>query len=327
MRKTGVLLLAANIFVASTISISPLGAQAANETVQVSSYEMTKAEVYALFINRNPSNDIRDGLNYVPVNDAIEAVSLLEDTTQQTELRAILDKAITQLTAKIKTSLTIETTLNGATEITGELVSQTAFIAEVYNAAGEKIAMTTGMATGNNTYRVALNHVNRYNEDGTWRDMGAVTLEKGMKVKVYVNLLRSNGQRFVATTLTQDVIGIPYEEAVAAVSALFLNDDPKEMVALTTSKASVEEAQRKVNILTPAPEKEVLQGYVDKAETLVGARDAFEKITLSADHKAATFALNNAEQSYYTYQITVNGKSVQTTSSVDGAIKKCCNVE
>ncbi|MBA3926688.1 immunoglobulin-like domain-containing protein [Listeria rustica] len=321
MKKTALLFLAANVFAGSVIAVAPVGAQAANQAVQGSIYGNVKAEINALFVGKDPKNDIRAGLDQTPVNDAIADVALLEDPIQQAELRLILDKAISQLTAKIQSSLTIDSALNGATEITGKLESQTVFIAEVYNAAGTRIAMTTGMATADNTYKVALNRVNRYDADGSWLNMGAVTLEKGMKVKVYVNLLNSKGQRFVATESTQDVIGIPYEEAETAVLGLFVANDPTKMVAKTASKASVAAAQMKVAVLPASPEKDVLQSYVNKAETLVGARDAFQGITLNADHKAATFALDNTEQAKYAYKFTLNNNPMTTTSSVSGNIK------
>lgn len=280
-----------------------------------------KAEVNALFVGKDPKNDIRAGLDQTPVNDAIADVALLEDPIQQAELRLILDKAISQLTTKIQSTLTIDSALKGATGITGKLESQTVFIAEVYNATGTRIAMTTGMASTDNTYKVALNRVNRYDEDGSWIDMGAVTLEKGMKVKIYVNLLNSKGQRFTAADLTQDVIGIPYEEAEAAVLGLFVDSNPTKMVATTASKASVTEAQMKVAILQASPEKDTLQGYLNKAETLVGARDAFQGITLSDDHQAATFALDNTEQAKYAYKFTLNNNAMTTTSTVSGNTK------
>lgn len=321
MKKTALLFLATNVFAGSVIAAAPVGAQAANLAVQGSIYGIVKAEVNALFIGKDPANDIRAGLDQVPVNDAIADVALLDDPTQQAELRLILDKAISQLTTKIKSSLTIDSTLNGATEITGQLEAQTVFIAEVYNAAGTKIAMTTGMAATNDTYKVALNRVNRYDEDGSWLDMGAVTLEKDMKVKIYVNLLNSKGQRFMAAESAQDVIGIPYEEAETAVLGLFVDNDPTKMVAKTASKASVAAAQMKVAILKASPEKDTLQSYVNKAETLVGARDAFQGITLSADHQTATFALDNTEQAKYEYTFTLNNNSMTTTSTVSGNTK------
>lgn len=321
MKKTALLLLATNVFAGSVIATAPIGAQAANQAVQGSIYGNVKAEVNALFAGKDPKNDIRAGLDQTPVNDAIADVALLDDPTQQAELRLILDKAISQLTAKINASLTIDSALNGATAITGQLESQTVFVAEVYNVAGTRIAMTTGMATADDTYKVALNRVNRYDEDGAWLDMGAVTLEKGMKVKIYVNLLNSKGQRFVAATSTQDVIGIPYEEAEAAVLGLFADNNPAKMVATTASKASVAAAQMKVAVLQPSIEKDVLQSYVNKAETLVGARDAFQGITLSDDHQTATFALDNTEQAKYAYTFTLNNNAMTTTSTVSGNTK------
>ncbi|KGL46712.1 hypothetical protein DUK53_13865 [Listeria sp. SHR_NRA_18] len=318
MKQTALLLVATNVFAASVIAVAPVGAHAANQSVQGSIYGTVKAEINALFIGKDPENDIRAGLDRVPVNDAIEDVTLLEDPVQQAELRLILDKAISQLAAKIEASLTVDTALNGATEITGKLEAQSVFIAEVYNATGKKIAMTTGMATEDNTYKIALNRVNRYDEDGSWLDMGAITLEKGMKVKVYVNLLNAKGQRFVAADTTQDVIGIPYDEAEAAVLGLFVNNDPAKMIATTASKATVAEAQMKVAVLPASPAKDTLQGNLDRAKTLVGARDAFQGITLSEDHKAAIFAFDNAEQVEYIYRFTVNNNAITTTSTVSG---------
>ncbi|MBC1501736.1 hypothetical protein HB943_14100 [Listeria weihenstephanensis] len=321
MKKTALLFLATNVFAGSVIATAPVGAQAANQAVQGSIYGNVKAEVNALFVGKDPKNDIRAGLDQTPVNDAIADVALLEDPIQQAELRLILDKAISQLTTKIQSTLTIDSALKGATGITGKLESQTVFIAEVYNATGTRIAMTTGMASADDTYKVALNRVNRYDADGSWLNMGAVTLEKGMKVKIYVNLLNSKGQRFTAADLTQDVIGIPYEEAEAAVLGLFVDSNPTKMVATTASKASVTEAQMKVAILQASPEKDTLQGYLNKAETLVGARDAFQGITLSDDHQAATFALDNTEQAKYTYKFTLNNNAMTTTSTVSGNTK------
>ncbi|MBC2243033.1 hypothetical protein HCB25_03070 [Listeria booriae] len=204
----------------------------------------------ALFVNNDPSKDIKDTVKQADIDAAQAAVNKVTDPTVKADLQKDIDKAQTQLDAK-------------TSEAEAEAAATTATDALFVNNDPSKDIKDTIKQADIDAAQAAVNKVT----DPTVKADLQKDIDKAQK---------ELDEKTATTTAT------------TSVDNLFIDNDPTKDIKDTTKQADIDAAQAAVNKVTDPATKADLQKDIDKAQTQLDA-----KTTEAAAEKAATTSVDN----------------------------------
>ncbi|MBC2037422.1 toxin Cry1Ac domain D-VI-related protein [Listeria booriae] len=209
----------------------------------------------ALFINNDPSKDIKDTTKQADIDAAQAAVDKVTDPTVKADLQKDIDKAQTQLDAK--------TTEAAATTATDALF--------VNNDPSKDIKDTTKQAD----IDAAQAEVNKVTDPTVKAD-----LQKDIdKAQTQLDAKATEAAAEAAATTATD--------------ALFINNDPSKDIKDTTKQADIDAAQAAVNKVTDPTVKADLQKDIDKAQTQLDAKTSEAEAEAAATTATDSLFVNN----------------------------------
>ncbi|MBA3927113.1 toxin Cry1Ac domain D-VI-related protein [Listeria rustica] len=278
---------------------------------ELNTNNVAKATADALFINNNPTNNIKPTTNQAAIDAAKTAAGKVTVPTKQTEINAEIAKAQTQLdantdqTAKVAAAVTAVNDLfldnNPANHIKA-LTDQAAI-----NAAQAKVNLVTDPTkkaelqgqvnkaqTELNTNNAAKatadalfinNDPNNHIKATT--DQAAIDAAKTAAGKVTVPTKQTeiNAEIAKAQTELDATNAEKAREAAAtvAINDLFINDNPANHIKPTTDQAKIDAAQAKVNTVTDLTKRAELQVLVDKAQNELNTKKVTDDATASVN--------------------------------------------
>ncbi|MBC1230330.1 hypothetical protein HB816_07730 [Listeria booriae] len=216
---------------------------------EIANKEAAKSAADALFINNDPSKDIKDTTKQADIDAAQALVDKVTDAATKADLQKEIDKAQTQLDAK-----TAET----AAETAAKKAADALFID---NNPSKDIKATTTQAD----IDAAQALVNKVTDATTKAD-----LQKEID-KAQTQLDAKKAAETAAKTATE---------------ALFVDNNPSKDIKDTTTQAGIDAAQALVDKVTDTATKADLQKEIDKAQTQLDAKTS-EAAAESAAKKAA----------------------------------------
>ncbi|MBC1558551.1 hypothetical protein HB911_07565 [Listeria booriae] len=202
----------------------------------------------ALFVNNDPSKDIKDTVKQSDIDAAQAAVNKVTDPTTKANLQKEIDKAQTQLDVK-------------TAETAAEEAATTATEALFVNNDPSKDIKDTTKQSDIDAAQVAVN-------------------------KITDPTVKADLQKEIDKAQTQlDVKTAEIAAATTATEALFVNNDPTKDIKDTVKQSDIDAAQAVVNKVTDPTAKADLQKEIDKAQTQLDAKTATEKAaTTSVDN-------------------------------------------
>ncbi|MBC1797011.1 hypothetical protein HCA55_09735 [Listeria booriae] len=234
--------------------INKAQAQLDAKTAETAAEEAATAATGALFVNNDPTKDIKGTTKQADIDAAQAAVNKVTDPTAKADLQKEIDKAQTQLDAK---------TAEAAAEAEAKTAADALF---VNNDPSKDIKDTTKQA----------------DIDAAQAAVNKVT-DPTVKADLQKEIDKAQTQLDAKTTEAA-------AEAAAktAADALFVNNDSSKDIKDTTKQADIDAAQAAVNKVTDPTVKADLQKEIDKAQTQLDA-----KTTEAAAEKAATTSVDN----------------------------------
>ncbi|MBC2098637.1 hypothetical protein HCJ70_06215 [Listeria booriae] len=194
----------------------------------------------ALFINNDPSKDIKDTVKQSDIDAAQAAVNKVTDPTTKADLQKEIDKAQAQL--DVKTG-----------EKAAEEAATTATEALFVNNDPSKDIKDTTKQSDIDAAQVAVNKITN----------------PTVKADLQKEIDKAQAQLDVKTA--------EIAAATTATEALFVNNDPSKDIKDTTKQSDIDAAQAVVNKVTDPTTKADLQKEIDKAQTQLDAKTATEK--------------------------------------------------
>ncbi|MBC1210939.1 hypothetical protein HB815_08350 [Listeria booriae] len=221
--------------------------------------EAAKTATEALFINNDPSKDIKDTTKQADIDAAQAEVNKVTDPTTKADLQKDIDKAQTQLDAK---------TAEAAAEVAATTATDALF---VNNDPSKDIKDTTKQAD----IDAAQAEVNKVTDPTVKAD-----LQKDIdKAQTQLDAKTAEAAAEAAATTATD--------------ALFVNNDPSKDIKDTTKQADIDAAQAAVNKVTDPTVKADLQKDIDKAQTQLDAKTAEAAAEAAATTATDALFVNN----------------------------------
>ncbi|MBC1561690.1 toxin Cry1Ac domain D-VI-related protein [Listeria booriae] len=204
----------------------------------------------ALFVNNDPSKDIKDTVKQADIDAAQAAVNKVTDPTVKADLQKDIDKAQTQLDAK-------------TSEAEAEAAATTA---------------TDALFVNNDPSKDIKDTIKQADIDAAQAAVNKVT-DPAVKADLQKDIDKAQKELDEKTATTT---------ATTSVDNLFIDNDPTKDIKDTTKQADIDAAQAAVNKVTDPATKADLQKDIDKAQTQLDA-----KTTEAAAEKAATTSVDN----------------------------------
>ncbi|MBC2160160.1 hypothetical protein HCB21_10290 [Listeria booriae] len=212
-----------------------------------------------LFINNDPTKDIKDTTKQADIDAAQAAVNKITDPATKADLQKDIDKAQTQLDAK---------TAEAAAEAAATTAADALF---VNNDPSKDIKDTTKQAD----IDAAQAAVNKVTDPTVKAD-----LQKDIdKAQTQLDAKTAEAAAEAAATTATD--------------ALFVNNDPSKDIKDTTKQADIDAAQAAVNKVTDPTVKADLQKDIDKAQTQLDAKTAEAAAEAAATTATDALFVNN----------------------------------
>ncbi|MBC2002318.1 hypothetical protein HCA78_00960 [Listeria booriae] len=197
------------------------------------------ASIKDLFINNDPTNNIKDTTNQAAIDAAQAKVNAVTDATVKADMQAQVDKAQAELNKRTSDQKTAEATTS-----------------------------VDNLFIDNNSANHIKDTTNQAAIDAAQAKVNAVT-DATAKADLQTKVDKAQSELNARTAETQ-------REAAAktSVNNLFINNDPTNHIKDTTTQALIDAAQTKVNAVTDATVKAELQAQVDKAQAEFDAKKA-----------------------------------------------------
>ncbi|MBC1813932.1 hypothetical protein HCA60_15635, partial [Listeria booriae] len=202
--------------------------------------EAATAATNALFVNNDPSKDIKDTTKQADIDAAQAEVNKVTDPTIKADLQKEIDKAQTQLDAK-----------------TAETAAEVAATTSVDN-----------LFINNDPTKDIKDTIKQADIDAAQAAVNKVT-DPTVKADLQKDIDKAQ------TQLDAKTAEVAAEAAATtATDALFVNNDPSKDIKDTTKQADIDAAQAEVNKVTDPTVKADLQKDIDKAQTQLDAKTA-----------------------------------------------------
>ncbi|MBC2326522.1 immunoglobulin-like domain-containing protein [Listeria booriae] len=261
-----------------TIQQSLAEAQSNPMTVTVSDGQASEAQTAtdALFVDNDSTKGLKPNTDQAAIDAAQAKIDKVTDPVAKAALQAELDKAQAELDARI---------------------------AEAQHEAAAKTAINSLFVDNN----PANNITPTTNQEAIDAAQAKVDLVTDAAVKVELQAQIDKAQTELDARIAE-------ANAKKAVNDLFVSSNPANDIKDTTTQATIDAAQAKVNLVTDATVKAELQAQVDKAQTELVARDAEAKF-----EAAAKTAINDL---FVSNNPANNIKDTTTQAAIDAAQAK-----
>ncbi|MBC1795998.1 hypothetical protein HCA55_04625 [Listeria booriae] len=261
-----------------TIQQSLAEAQSNPMTVTVSDGQASEAQTAtdALFVDNDSTKGLKPNTDQAAIDAAQAKIDKVTDPVAKAALQAELDKAQAELDARI---------------------------AEAQHEAAAKTAINN-LFVDNNPANNITPTTNQAAIDAAQAKVDLVT-DAAVKVELQAQIDKAQ---------TELDARIAEANAKKAVNDLFVSSNPANDIKDTTTQATIDAAQAKVNLVTDATVKAELQAQVDKAQTELVARDAEAKL-----EAAAKTAINDL---FVSNNPANNIKDTTTQAAIDAAQAK-----
>ncbi|MBC2321930.1 immunoglobulin-like domain-containing protein [Listeria booriae] len=261
-----------------TIQQSLAEAKSNPMTVTVSDGQISEAQTAtdALFVDNDSTKGLKPNTDQAAIDAAQAKIDKVTDPVAKAALQAELDKAQAELDARI---------------------------AEAQHEAAAKTAINS-LFVDNNPANNITPTTNQAAIDAAQAKVDLVT-DAAVKVELQAQIDKAQ---------TELDARIAEANAKKAVNDLFLSSNPANDIKDTTTQATIDAAQAKVNLVTDAAVKAELQAQIDKAQTELVARDAEAKL-----EAAAKTAINDL---FVSNNPANNIKDTTTQAAIDAAQAK-----
>ncbi|MBC2116261.1 toxin Cry1Ac domain D-VI-related protein [Listeria booriae] len=204
----------------------------------------------ALFVNNDPSKDIKDTTKQADIDAAQAAVNKVTDPTVKADLQKDIDKAQTQLDAK-------------TAEAAAEAAATTA---------------TDALFVNNDPSKDIKDTIKQADIDAAQAEVNKVT-DPTVKADLQKDIDKAQTQLDAKTSEAEAEAA-----ATTATDSLFVNNDPSKDIKDTTKQADIDKAQAAVDKVTDPTTKADLQKDIDKAQKELDEKTATTTATTSVDN-------------------------------------------
>ncbi|MBC2118401.1 immunoglobulin-like domain-containing protein [Listeria booriae] len=204
-------------------------------TAEVQREAAAKAATDSLFVDNDATKGIKPATNQAAIDAAQEKINNVTDPTVKAELQAELDKAQAALDAR-----TAETQREAAAK-----------------------AATDALFVDNDATKGIKPATNQAAIDAAQEKINNVT-DPTVKAELQAELDKAQAALDTRTAETQREAA-----AKAAINDLFISNNPANNIKDTTTQATIDAAQAKVNALTDTTVKAELQAQIDKAQSQI----------------------------------------------------------